>query len=151
AGHLGRVNDAGLDQVFELAGLRVVAEVHVLRVADATDDDRAFFAGVADDLAQRLFAGAAHDLRADLLVAFQLQLVDRGDAADQSHAAARDDALFDGCTGRVHRVFDARLLLFHFRLSRSADLDHRDAADELRQTFLELLAVVVTGGLLDLA
>src|SRR5438270_403443 len=31
-----------------------------------------------------------------------------------------------------------------------ASLDHCHAADELRQTFLELLAIVVAGGLLDL-
>ncbi len=51
----------------------------------------------------------------------------------------------------MHRVFHAGFLFLHFGFGRSANLDHRNAADELRQTFLELLAVVVAGGLLDLA
>ena len=56
-----------------LSGLGVVAEVVLLRLADAADDDGTFFAGVADDLTQGLFESAAHDVAADLLVAFQLQ------------------------------------------------------------------------------
>ena len=42
------------------------------------------------------------------------------------------------------------LLLLDFDLGRAADADHRDAAGELGQTLLQLLAVVVGGGLLDL-
>ena len=70
--------------------------------------------------------------------------------AQQRDAAAGDDALLDRRAGRVHRVLDARLLLLHLGLGRRADLDDRDAADELRQPLLQLLAVVVGGGLLDL-
>ncbi len=70
--------------------------------------------------------------------------------ADERHAAAGDDAFFDGRAGRVERVFDARLLLLHLGLGGSADLDDRDAADELREALLELLAVVVGRGVLDL-
>ena len=75
---LGRIEHAGLDQVFVLAGQGVVAEVVVLRVVDLAQDDCAFFAGVLGDLAQRLFQGALHDVDADLLVAFELQLVESG-------------------------------------------------------------------------
>ena len=89
-------------------------------------------------------------LDADLLVAFELQAVERLAGADERHAAAGDDALFDGRLGRVHRVFDARLLLLHLGLGGRTDLDDGDAADELRQPLLQLLAVVVRGGLLDL-
>jgi hypothetical protein len=50
----------------------------------------------------------------------------------------------------VERVLDAGLLLLHLGLGRRADLDDRDAAHELREALLELLAVVVGGGVLDL-
>jgi hypothetical protein len=40
--------------------------------------------------------------------------------------------------------------LLHLDLGRAADADDRDAAGELGQTLLQLLAVVVRGGLLDL-
>src|SRR5258708_26305660 len=42
------------------------------------------------------------------------------------------------------------LLLLHLGLSRGADLDDRDAAGQLREALLELLAVEVRVGVLDL-
>src|SRR3712207_8440235 len=45
-------------------------------------------------------------------------------------------------------VVDAVLLLLDLNLSRAADADHGDAARELGEALLELLAVVVRGGLL---
>src|SRR5207302_7161288 len=52
--------------------------------------------------------------------------------------------------GRVHRVVDAILALLHLDFGRAADPDHRDATGELRQPLLQLLPVIVRGGLLDL-
>ena len=60
------------------------------------------------------------------------------------------DAIVAVRTGRVHRVIHAILALLHLDLGRAADADHRDAARELGQALLQLLAVVVRGGLLDL-
>jgi hypothetical protein len=51
----------------------------------------------------------------------------------------------------VHGIFDASLLLLHLGLGCRADLDDGNAADQLGQALLQLLAVVVAGGLLDLA
>ena len=48
-------------------------------------------------------------------------------------------------------VFHAGLLLLHLGLGRGADIDDGDTAGELRETLLELLAIVVAGGFLDLA
>ncbi len=47
-------------------------------------------------------------------------------------------------------IFNAGFFLFHFNFGRSADFDHCNAADQLGQSLLELLAIVVGGGLLDL-
>ena len=69
--------------------------------------------------------------------------------ADERDAAAGDDALLDGRARRVQRVLDAGLLLLHLGFGRGADVDHRHAAGELRQTLLQLLLVVVRRGLLD--
>src|ERR1700732_3465760 len=52
--------------------------------------------------------------------------------------------------GRVEGVPGAILLLFRLDLGRAADANDRDAAGELGETLLQLLAVVVGGGLLDL-
>ena len=61
----------------------------------------------------------------------------------QRHAAAGNDAFLNRRLGRVERVVDAILLLLHFDFRRAADADDRNAAGELRQTFLQLLLVVV--------
>ena len=50
----------------------------------------------------------------------------------------------------MHGVVDAVLLLLDLDLGGAADADHRDAARELGEALLELLAVVVGGRLLDL-
>ncbi len=73
------------------------------------------------------------------------------DAAQQSNAAAGYDAFFDSRAGSVHGVFNASFLFLHFGLGCGADLDHGNAADQLGQALLQFLAVVVAGGLLDLA
>ena len=73
------------------------------------------------------------------------------DAAQQGHTASGDDAFFHRSAGGVHRIFDAGLLLLHFGFGGGTDLDDGNAANQLRQPLLQLLAVVVAGGLLDLA
>jgi hypothetical protein len=69
---------------------------------------------------------------------------------DESDAATRDDAFLDRGAGRVERVLDPGLLFLHLDLGRRADADDGDAADQLGETLLELLTVVVGGGFLDL-
>ena len=93
----------------------------------------------------------AHDLDAGLLVVvLRADLLERLAGAQQRNAAARQDAFLDRGAGRVHGVIDAILALLHLDLGRAADADHRDAARELGEPLLQLLAVVVGGGLLDL-
>src|SRR5204863_7027730 len=67
AGDLGRVDDAGLDEVFIDAG-RDVAAFGALALLDFLDDERAFIAGIVGEGAEGLFDGTLDDLHADLLV-----------------------------------------------------------------------------------
>src|SRR5215470_13527627 len=149
---LRRVDDSGLDQVLELFRFGVEAHGVALLGLDAFDDHRAFVAGVLGDLAQRLFESPLDDVDADLLVfVLELEGVERLRGADQRDAAARHDPLFDRRARGVHGVLDASLLLFQLGLGRGADLDHGDASDQLGQTLLQFLAVVIRSGLFDLA
>ena len=116
----------------------------------AFDDDLAGRAGVVGDLAGRGLEGLADDVHADLLVALELELVERGDGLEERGAAAGDEALLDGRAGRRERILDAVLLLLELDLGGRADLDDGDAAGQLGEALLELLAVVVRGGVLDL-
>ena len=128
--------------------VRGVVAVGALARLDGVQDDRGIFAGVLDDLTQRLFDRARQDADADRLVFVRaFELLERLQRADQRNAAARDHAFFDGGTGRVQRVFDAGLLFFHLDLGGSADLDHGHAAGELRNALLQLLLVVVARSL----
>src|SRR2546425_9610394 len=147
---LRRVDDAGLHHVDVLHALRIVAAVRRRLALHLLNDHAAFEAGVLDDLADGLLERPLDDHGAHLLVALGLHPVDGLGRAQQRHAAARDDALLNGRAGRIQRVLDARLLLLHRRLGGRPDLDHRHAAGQLRQPLLQLLAVVVRRGLLDL-
>src|SRR5882757_6476496 len=151
ADHLGRVDDALGDQIAVFAGLAVEAVGVLILFQDLADDDGAVLARVDRDLAGRRGERLAHDLDAGLLVvvlgADALELLG---STEQGDAAARNDAFLDRRAGRMHRVINAILALLHLDLGRAADADHRDAARDLGQTLLQLLTVVVRGGLLDL-
>ena len=121
---------------------------------DLLGDDDAVHAGVLGDLLDRGFDGAADDVDADLLVVvggFLRTLVeDLGRGADDGDAAAGEDAFFDRGAAGVQGVLDAGLLLLHRDFGRGADVDLGHAAGELGEALLELLAVVVAGGGVDL-
>src|SRR5262249_47197999 len=69
---------------------------------------------------------------------------------EQRGPATGNDTLLDSSARGVHRVIDEILALLHLNLGGAADPDHRDAASELGQPLLQLLAIVVAGRLLDL-
>ena len=90
-------------------------------------------------------------LRARRLVAGQLELLEGGLAGlEQGDATTGDDALFDGRLRVANGVLDAVLALLELDLGGRARLDDGDAAGELGEALLELLAVVVRVRLLDL-
>ena len=108
-------------------------------------------AGILGDLADRRVERLADDIdAAGLVVVDALEALERLGGVEQRGAAARDDAFLDRGAGRVERVVDAILALLDLDLGRAADLDHGNAAGELGETLLELLAVIVAGGVLDL-
>src|SRR5205823_6374977 len=110
----------------------------------------AFLAGVGRDPAERLFDRPTNDVDADLLIAVQFEGLEGLARANQGHTAAWHDALFDRRFGRMHRVFHARFLFLHLGLGGRTDLDDGDAAHELREPLLQLLAIVIRRGFLDL-
>src|SRR6516165_1538614 len=151
ANHLGRVDDALGDQIGVFAGLGVEAVGVLILFEDLANDHRAVLTGIDRDLAGRRRQGLAHDLDAGLLVVvLGAQALEVLGSTQQRNAAARQDAFLDRCAGRVHRVINAILALLDLDLGGAADADHRNAACELGQTLLQLLTVVVRGGLLDL-
>src|SRR3546814_45340 len=70
---------------------------------------------------------------------------------EKRRAATGDDAFFNGRAGRVQRVVDAVLALLDFDFRCAANLDDGHAASQLGQTLLQLFAVVVGRGRLDLS
>src|SRR6266699_1515970 len=149
--HLGRVDDALGDQVDVFAGLGVETVGILVLLEDLADDHRTIFTCVDHDLAARRGQRLTHDLDAGLLVVvLGAKALEVLGGTQQSDAAARHDAFLDSRTGRMHRVIHAILALLDLDLGRATNADHRDAAGELGETLLQLLAVVVRGGFLDL-
>src|SRR5439155_8092591 len=117
-----RVDDARLDQVFDL----VRVDVQALALGGSTylvHDDRALETGVVGELAERLLERANDDLRAGALIRIvEAVQLDRLSRVQERDTPARDDALFKRGTGGVQRILDAVRLLFHLGLGRGADL-----------------------------
>ena len=146
---LRRIDDTGLQEVAVLAGADVVA-VRAGRLLDVGDDERGLESGVVDELAERRLDRTGDDVRADLLVTLEVEGLDGLLRTEIGDAAAGDDALFNGRTGGVQGVVDTVLLLLHRSFRRRANLDEGNAAGELGETLLKLLAIIVGRGLLDL-
>src|SRR6185437_13672901 len=150
AGDLGGVDDPGLEHVDVVArsGVQALASRQGLHLLD---HDAALKAGVDRDLLQRLLDSTAHDQRTGRLVARQVQLVEGGAGGlQQRDAAAGHDTLLDRGPRVAHRVLDAVLALLELDLGRRAGLDDGHAAGQLGQPLLQLLAVVVGVGVVDL-
>src|SRR6202166_597831 len=148
--HLGRIQNAQFDHIAVLARLSVVAE-RALALTDPVQHHSGVFAGVGDDLAQRLFDRPSEDFDARrLIIVGADQLLDGLERAQKGHAAARHHAFFDGRTACMQSIFDAGLLFLHLDFGRSTDLDQGDTAGELGNALLELFLVVVGGRFLDL-
>ena len=139
-------------QVLEVAGGGVEADVAGLAL-DPLDDDRALERRRSRRWPGRRLERLARRSGAGGLVALELldDVGDRGPGPEQGGAAAGDDALLDGGPGGRDGVLDAVLLLLELDLGGRADLDDGDAAGELGQPLLQLLAVPVGVGVLDLA
>src|SRR5271167_4329386 len=149
ANDFGRVDDSSLHQILELLAGRVESE-RPLVVLDLVDHYRAFPARVRCDPPRRSLDRLLDDRDTDLFGLARAHVVEHARRANQRDAAAGHYALFDCGAGGMQRIFDACLLFFHLDFGRRADANHRDAADQLRQPLLQLLAIVVRGGLLDL-
>src|SRR2546428_630328 len=116
AGDLGRVDNAGRDQILELVGLGVVAIVQLGRLLHLSHDDRVLGTRVLHDDPDRFLERAADDLDAGLLVVIGAPDLLEGLLAPQEcDTAAWHDALLDRGAGRMQRVLDPGLLLRHLQ------------------------------------
>src|SRR5512132_3568314 len=97
---------------------------------------------VLGNLPHRRLERLADDVdAAGLIVVLALQAFESLGGVEQGSAAARNDAFLDRGAGRMESVVDAVLALLDLDLGRAADLDHCNAAGELRKSLLQLLTV----------
>ncbi len=141
---LRRSEDAVGDEIAVGPGECVETEV-AFAITDLGNDDRTLLAGVVGDGLQ----GNDHrcDDGLDAVAGVSGHAgplgLERGKRTKEAHAASGDDAFLDRCTRRMQCILDTSLLLLEFGFARSTDVDLGHAAGELRQSLLELLAIVV--------
>src|SRR5581483_5984035 len=83
------------------------------------------------------------------LIATEIQVVQGGDSGHQRGTATRDNTLFDSGASGGKRILHAMFLLFQLDFGGSTDFDHAHATGKFRQALLQLLAVIIAGGLVD--
>src|SRR5262249_25938893 len=138
------------EQVLERAGGSVEA-LSPRGLLDLVDDHRSLQTAVADDLTERLLERAADDLHPELLALVPLALLQRLEAADQRHPAARHHALFHRRARHSHAPPPPGVLLPPLGPGARPLVHPRPTPHHLGQPLLQLLAVVVAGRLLDLS
>ena len=122
-----------------------------LTLADVFNDHRAIFAGIFHDFLHWNGQRVADDVDADLgIFLFELHILEGFHSVHKSHTAAGDDTFFDSRAGCGESVFDAMFLFFELGFGGCANTDDGNTAGEFRQTFLEFLAVIIAGGVVDL-
>ena len=146
---LGRIDHAGSNEVAVLVLVGIIALVFAFEVLHAVDDNGAIDAGILGNRPQREVENVADDFRAVLFVTFEAELVQGAFAANQSHAAAGDNTLFQGCLGGAFGVFQQGLAFLHFGFGCRTAVDLSNATGQLGQAFLEFFAVVVAVGRFD--
>ena len=144
SGDLGRVDDAGLDHIHILARVGVVTDVRLGSVFQQFGDDHVAVA--AADCRRSAVSGPSGRWRRyqsrssrrpwPCLGAFSTS----GDRPQENDAAAGDDAFFGGRPRGVQGIVEQVLAFLHLGFGRGAGLDDGDAAGQLGQTLLELLA-----------
>ncbi len=150
AGDLGRVENAHIQHIAVGVIGGVEAKI-ALAFKHLVDHHAGLATGVGNDFAQRLFNGTQHNLDASfLVVVVALDLACGLTGTQQGHAAASHNAFFHRSAGSVQGVFDTSLLLLHFHLGGGADLDDGHTTGQLGHALLQLFAVVIRGGFLDL-
>ena len=152
ADDLGGVKNAVGGHIHVLADERVVANVSVGLLEELADDDSARDARVVCDCLARHPNRLFDDLSADLVVNVGGVVLDGAKVlggVEKRRSAAGDDTLLDSRASSVEGIRDAIFLLADFDLAGTADLDDGDAARELGEALLELLLLVLAGGVLD--
>ena len=99
---------------------------------------------------ERGSARGQNDLCTGELVALQALDFSGLGSLQQGDTTTRDDAFLNGGLSVTHCILNAVLALLEFNLGSSAHLDDSNAASELGEALLQLLAVVVGVGVLDL-
>src|SRR5881396_2948618 len=98
-GHLGRIENTGRDHVGVLFGFGIESEVWLFRIANFAHNHRTFVSGVGSDQPKWLFESALHNVHADLLVVFELQLIQSWNRSQKSDATAGNDSFFHSSPG----------------------------------------------------
>src|SRR5207244_2999955 len=101
------------------------------------------------DLDDGAFAGADDDVVAGFFVGCQALGLEAHGGAEQSDAAAGEDAFLVGGAGGVHGVFDAHLLFLHFAFGGGAAQGFGHAAGEHGDVFEHGFAAIAVAGGLD--
>src|SRR5262249_26975060 len=124
--------------------------IRILRITNLSDHDGAFMSGIGGNRSKGLFERSLHNVDADLFIAFEFELLQRNNRANQRDSTAGNDSFFNSGASGMHSIFHAGFSLFHFRLRRGSNLDDGDTTDKLGESLLEFLAIIVRSGFVDL-
>ncbi len=149
AGDLCGVYNTSRDEVFVCVSRSVETEAS-FAFFDFVDDNGTIVTSVFADRADGCFERTANDLHTKCLLGVAFEFCERNEGADVCNTTTGDDAFFNSSASCVECIFNAGFFLFHLNFSDSTDFDDSNTTDEFRETFLQLLTIVVACSGFDL-
>ena len=135
--------------ISSLTSLGVEAYSRACLLQQLPNDHAAFESSVASNGLHGRSAGPLDDLHANLLVqirtpGFHFLQLSRG--PQQRSATTGDNALLYSCFGSIQSIHNAVSLFPHLHIAAATHFNDSHSADNLSETFLELLLLVVRSG-----
>ena len=120
ANHLGRIDDAGQDEVLVFLGLGIEALSLVVALDQPAGDHRPVMARVLRDLPERRLQRPTYNrYAAGLVVVDAGKIIERLARIEQRCSSTRNDAFLDCRAGRMKRIVDAVLAFLDFGFGRA--------------------------------
>ena len=107
-------------------------------------------AGIVRNLTNGLLQSPLHDVYPRLPVTPQLHLIQSRQTPQISYSTSSNNPLLHRSTSGIEGILHPGLAILHLRLRSSTHVDHRNTPHQLGQPLLQLLPIIVAGGLLNL-
>ena len=126
--------------------------MNILVALDLFNYHGSFFTGIGCDLVNRFFQSFRKDFHCHFFfIRYSFQGFEGFRGLNEGNSTTGYDTFFNSCTGCGQSIFNTMFLFFQLGLSCGTNTDDSHTASQFSQAFLQLFAVIIAGGVIDLS